>query len=669
MFAGACVVVAALWAAQDVLIPLALAVLFTFLLAPLVRRLERLGVPHVAAVMLVVTATLLVVVALGWIIAIQINNLTNNLPSYRDELVSKVQRIAGARSGGGLSELEKLGEELGKAAAGGATTQPATQSTTQPAAALPADLAPGDEQPQKDPNVFSRYVERIMRGPGEDEAGEPAPPPSPGTTPEQPLFVTPVEKQSPIDALGVYLAPLLGPIGTAGIVVVLVIFMLLQREDLRDRILRLMGRTQLNVTTQALNDAASRISRYMLALSIVNGTYGIAIAIGLYVIGLWAGGSPFPSFVLWGLLCALLRFIPYVGPWIAAAFPIVLSLAVYPGFTVFLWVAAMFIIVELASNNLMEPWLYGTSTGMSTLAVLVAAVFWTWLWGPIGLLLATPLTVCLVVLGKYVPQLQFLDILLGDEPVLDAPARIYQRLLAQDQEEATDLVTALSAEMDLVTLYETVLLPALAMCEADAHADQLDPGRQKYIHNAMRDIIDEAGDQARMRQARDRAAETVERARGNEPAGPNGPGAARCKILCLPASDTADELVGLMLSQLLELRDYQADTLSIQTLAGEMVDRVEEVQPDVVVISALPPSATTRARYLCKRLQSRAADRPMLVGLWTVTGDLKRARERLTCVASVQVVTTLPDALEQIRQLTHQSRVTRTPAATSTGEE
>jgi predicted PurR-regulated permease PerM/methylmalonyl-CoA mutase cobalamin-binding subunit len=688
LFAGVCVLVAALWAAQDVLIPIALAVLFTFLLAPAVRKLERWRVPHAAAVMTVVTATLLIVVALGWVIAVQVGNLYDNLPSYRDEIIAKVQRVA--TSLGGESELSRLGDELEDAARGKPTSQPATapatQATAPPAAAPNArsyEAGGRDETYQTvddpGPSLLERTAERMVGNP--KGSGAPAVSDTPttapttqqaGTSPESPLFVAPVVDRSPIESLGLYLAPLLGPFATAGIVFVFVIFMLLQREDLRDRIIRLMGRTQLHVTTTALNDAATRISRYMMAQAIVNGTYGLAIAIGLYFIGQFAGDKPFPSFVLWGLLCALLRFIPYVGPWVAAAFPIVLSLAVYPGFGVFFWTAGMFVVVELASNNLMEPWLYGTSTGMSTLAVLISAVFWTWLWGPVGLLLATPMTVCLVVLGKHVPQLQFLDVMLGDEPVLDPPARVYQRLLAQDQEEATDLVTGFHAEMELLELYDTVLMPALALCESDRHAGQLDEARQRYIHVAMRDIIEETADQARLKQLREQATGTVERAKGNEAAIASGPAEAgagngrtaandRCKVMSLPASDEADELVGLMLSQLLDLRGYVGSTMSINALAAEMIERVAEMNPDVVVVSALPPSATTRARYLCKRLHARATDRPMLVGLWTVTGDLKRAKERLTCVASVQVVTTLVDAVEQIRQLTHTSRVNRTP--------
>src|SRR3954453_2419380 len=239
--------------------------------------------------------------------------------------------------------------------------------------------------------------------------------------------------------------------------------MLLGREDLRDRVIRLIGQGRINVTTQAMDEAATRISRYLIAQCIVNGTYGLAISLGLWLIGLTFGhNSPgFPNWFLWGLLTAILRFIPYIGPWIGAAFPIVLSLAVYHGMGVPLAVVGMFLVIELISNNFMEPWLYGSSTGISTVAILVAAVFWTWLWGPVGLLLSTALTVVLVVMGKYIPPLRFLDILLGDEAPLTPSARVYQRLLALDQEEAMELVRESLQESTLEQLYDEVLLPAL----------------------------------------------------------------------------------------------------------------------------------------------------------------------------------------------------------------
>jgi hypothetical protein len=463
---------------------------------------------------------------------------------------------------------------------------------------------------------------------------------------------------------------------------------------MRDRMLRLMGSGRINVTTTALDDAATRISRYLTAQAIVNGTYGVAIAIGLWLIGRFVGDKPFPSFVLWGLLCAVLRFIPYIGPWVAAAFPIALSLAVYDPITPFLVTVGMFVFIELLSNNLMEPWLYGTSTGMSTVAILVSAVFWTWLWGPVGLLLATPLTVILVVVGKYVPQLRFLDILLGDEPVLDPHVRVYQRLLAGDQEEATELTAEFLKDQSLEQVYDGVLIPALALAEQDRHHGRLDEGRQTFIRQAMRELVDELGDQYRAHVSREEldeirraAADTEAAARQdlNAPAasgdgGGNGstggvsagsaataagdvgtrgyvpiprtvPKQCRVNVVCLPANDEADEVVGLMLSQLLDLRGYCAFPVSVTKLASEMVETVEAHGAHAVVVSALPPAAVTHSRYLCKRLHGRYPDIKMVIGLWTAKGDLTKARDRITCDGSVHLVTSLADAVTQVGQL------------------
>ena len=466
---------------------------------------------------------------------------------------------------------------------------------------------------------------------------------------------------TPLQMLGETLRALAEPLATAGIVIVLVIFMLLQREDLRDRIIRLVGGGQLRLTTTALDDAARRISRYLGAQAIVNGTYGIAVGIGLWLIGLYfAPESGFPNWALWGLLAAIIRFIPYVGPWIGAALPILLAALVFEGIAPLVTTAAYFVVLELWSNNLMEPWLYGASTGLSATAVIVSAVFWTWLWGPIGLILATPLTTCLVVLGKHVPQMRFLDILLGDAPVLDPPARIFQRLLAMDQEEASELLDEFEETMSVQELFENVLLPALAMAEADRHANQLDEHRQKFIHTAMRDLIDEINDAVRAERVRQQAEDTVEMARSGQPI-PRTSAGKPVRVLCLPANDEADEIVGIMLQHLLNLRGYDARTMPAGVLASEMLQQVEADHPPVVVISALPPSATARARYLCKRLTGQTADQRMIVGLWTVKSDLKRARERLACVTEVQLVTTLNDAITQIHQVTQHVRTGNQP--------
>ena len=439
--------------AQEVLIPLALAMIVSFLLTPLCSWLERHVFGRVASVLTVVTGSLLVVVVIGWVVGFQIYHIAEQLPQYTDNIKSKLQWLPKPGQGV-MGNVEKTIKSVTETPATTQSTMPATTQST----AIVAPLPP--------------FLTNKIETPPTAALTEP-------TT--QPVPVRVVEETSPMELLLGNLGMLLGPLGTAGIVIVFYLFMLLEREDLRDRMIRLIGGGRLTVTTQALDDAATRISRYLMMQSIVNGTYGLAVAIGLWAIGYFFADAPFPSVFLWGLLCAVLRFIPYIGPWIGAAFPIALSLAVFPSIHVFFATVSLFVIIELLSNNFMEPLLYGSSTGMSAVAILVAAVFWTWLWGPIGLLLSTPLTVCLVVIGKYVPQLRFLDIMLGDEPVLNPPERVYQRLLALDQEEVIDVVDDYLKERSIEEVYDDILLPAMAMAEQDRHKGRLDDaGRNSF---------------------------------------------------------------------------------------------------------------------------------------------------------------------------------------------
>ena len=508
LLASIAVTVAALYFAQDVLIPLALATLLTFLLAPLVQRLERSGLSRVPAVIVVAILMCSTLAVLGWVVVDQVLALSRDLPAYKDNIRAKLSFLPHRGQTGVIGQIKQTVTELNQEIARPATTR-ATQPT-QPA----TGAANPDETDSTEAGQPARTTQALHVSPP-PPAGVP-PPKAPAAAPTSqpiatlagasapgpPIAVTIVPPEpTPLDILKENAGTIAGPLGTAGIVAVFVIFMLLAREDLRNRLIRLVGYGQLTLTTQALDDAASRISRYLTAQAIVNGTYGAAIAIGLLIIGLTAGhrDPPFPNVILFGLLCGVLRFIPYVGPWIGAAFPLIIALAVYKGFGVFVSTIVMFVVIELLSNNVMEPLLYGASTGMSTIAILVSAVFWTWLWGAVGLLLATPLTVCLVVLGKYVPQLQFLDILLGDEPVLTPHERLYQRWLALDQEESAELVHEFFAARSLEDVYDTILIPALAMAEQDRHHGRLDDRRQELIRQSLHELIDELGDEYRLR--------------------------------------------------------------------------------------------------------------------------------------------------------------------------
>jgi predicted PurR-regulated permease PerM len=607
ILAAVCVIVAALYFAQPVLMPLVLAVVVSFLLTPLCTRLERWGFPRPAAVALVVGVIFAAIFALGFVVYLQVVDLAGQLPSYQDDIVAKVRAIRGQSEG----NLSKAAETIAKAAEA-ATSSP----TTEPVRVMTGNVRPGE-------------------------------------APTNPIYTQPVEHANTFSVLSSELGMVLGPLGTFGIVLVFVIFMLIQREDLRDRMIRLVGHGQLQLTTQAMDDAASRISRYLVAQAIVNGTYGIAIAIGLAIIGYTMGDGVFPSFVLWGLLCAVLRFIPYVGPWVAAAFPVVLSFAVYPGYSVFFAVTGMFVVIELLSNNVMEPYLYGSSTGMSTVAVLVAAVFWAWLWGPIGLLLATPLTACIVVIGKYVPHFAFLDILLGDTPVLEPPQRLYQRLLAMDSEEAADIAEEQWNATSLEETYDNMILPALAMAEIDRSNGRLEDQRWVFIRGAVRELIEELADQERVRIIRVAADETSRlAAEGTAPIKPvqrpRLPEQCSINIVCLPAHDEADEIVAVMLARLLELRGYCATALSQNALASEMLAEMEKREAQIACVSALPPSAVAHARYLCKRIRAKFNDVPTVIGLWRFKADVNKARMRIGCDEKLPIVTSLMDALNRI---------------------
>ena len=653
VLAAICIVVAALYFAQDVLIPLALAILLTFLLTPLVQRLERWRLPRVPAVLLAVSVVFGALVVLGYVVSKQVFDLANNLDQYKENIVAKAHAIQPGKDGF-FEKLQRTATEVQedlKRPESAATTQ-STQPIDKPAEAIAKELSARSGEPRT-------VTEQSKSAVGAGAAA------TTQWTKENPLPVGVVQPgPSPVQTLGGYVGLILGPLGTAGIVIVFVIFMLLTREDMRNRLIRLVGYGQLTVTTQALDDAGQRITRYLTAQAIVNGTYGVAVAIGLWIIGRTLGHAdpPFPSVVLWGLLCALLRFIPYIGPWIAAVFPIVLSLAVYKEFNVFIATVSLFVVIELLSNNFMEPMLYGSSTGMSTVAILVSAVFWTWLWGPIGLLLATPLTVCLVVLGKYVPALQFLDILLGDEQVLEPHERLYQRWLALDQEEAAEVVREFFQTRSLEELYDQVLLQALALAEQDRHNGRLDDRRQQFIRQSMRELIEEIGDEYRLRFART-GATTAEVKSTVEPSEPGHsetvtsrrvPLQKECavNVLILPAHDEADEIVGMMLGQLLQFNNFCATAAKQQQLAGEMLDMVESTHSDCICVSALPPAAVTHSRYLCKRLNQRFPQMTMVVGLWAWKGDLKRAKQRITCEEQTRILTTLAAAMDEVEQLT-----------------
>jgi predicted PurR-regulated permease PerM len=589
MIAVLVVVVGALYLGSEILIPLALAILLSFTLAPIVIRLRRWGLGRIPSVVAVVLLLFIGLAGLGSVIATQLADLATNLPTYEWNLRSKIRELRIAVPSGGVVErtsnmLRDLRQEL--------------QAVTNP----PDEGAEGEAT----------------------QSGE--------VKPARPVLVQVQSPQpSALETLREVGGPLIAPVATAGLVVVLVIFMLVQREDLRDRVLRLVGGREVARATEAMDDAAKRISRYLLMQLIINVLYGIPVGIGLYVIGV-------PNPILWGCLATVLRFIPYLGPVLGALCPIALSFAVAPGWTLPLLTVALFVILELFSNNVLEPWLYGSSTGLSPVAVLVAAVFWTMLWGPIGLLMSTPLTVCLVVLGRHVPQLGFFDVLLGDEPALSPEVKFYQRLLARDPEEATELAEEYLEDGSLDKLYDSVILPALAHAEQDRLRGSLDRATVEEIAEDTIGVIDELEEEQDL--LSDQAADETA-ADAPKP----------ISVLCIGARNGLDEAAAAMLAHLLSRRGAGAKTMPRAAISGRNLASLERQGIALVCLSYVNPGATQHAQRTIRRLRQHFGKgvRVMLC-MWTAAPSADTPQELLQATGADLVVTSLRQALRQIEE-------------------
>lgn len=587
-------IVAALYIASDLLIPLSLAVLLTFLLAPLVTRLER-WIGRLCGVLVVVTLIFTAAAAAGWVLTRQLVDLATKLPDYKQNIQTRLRSFK-APAGGTLAKFSETVEELKK------------------------DL-PGSDAPN------------ITQVPGKPETTV-ATPPNPRPEPVQ---VVQVSKANPLDLMQLIIAPVLGPLGTAALVLLLVIFMLLKREDLRSRLIKLIGQGRISTTTRAMDDAGARVSRYLLMQLIVNVSYGVPVAIGLYFIGV-------PNAFLWGAFAIVLRFIPYVGPWIAAAFPIVLSLAVSPGWMMPLLTIGLFVVLEVLSNNVIEPWLYGSSTGVSAMALIVAALFWTWLWGPIGLVLATPLTVCLVVLGRHVPRLSFLSVLLSDEEALTPAEDCYHRLLTVGEQDEMELVEAYLKANSLPALYDSVFVPVITAVETDHRLELLDTEQRAHVLQSLRDIVEDLG-------ARPPVPSKIDADNASALHPPAPLPAPACRVYCLPARAERDEMAGAMLVQLLQQQGFEARNATGTLVVAELISLVEEADIDAVCISVVAPSTVIHARHLCLKLRALGRSPKIFVGLWGATENVPEAIRRLRESGADEVVTTLADAIVQLDKL------------------
>ncbi len=590
-------VIAVLYVARDVLIPFAIALTFTFLLTPLVRILQGIRFPRVLAVLLVVLVSTAAATGVGWILVGQIFNLANDLPNYRENIDARIKGLRMPKSPirKAADNVKQISQEI---------------SGTPPPAAPPA------------PVVAPRGKRTAATTP---------------TTPGQVEIVQPA--RSDLQYLMDLGTPVLRPLGTVGLVLVFTIFMLIEKEELRNRLLRLAGVRRLNTVTIALDDAAKRVSKYLLMQVLVNAGFGLLFALGLFFIGV-------PNAALWGALAGALRIVPYIGSLIAAAFPLILSLAVFPGWLQPLLVLALFMVLELVIANVVEPLLYGAHTGISPLAILVTTVFWTILWGPAGLILSTPLTVCAGVLGRYFPQLRFLHILLGDEPALEPAALLYQRLLALDQPEAHEVADLYLKEHPLVSLYDTVFIPALGMAERDRHEGSLDREREEFLFLNCSEMIEEFADRRPEPAVVTSEGDTAP-IRPNIVMQPKPPIPGR--IFCLPANDEADSITALMLVQLLEQAGHTAVALPV---AGPLraLQSMRPVADDLICICALPPFALARSRALSKDVRLRFAHVPALVAIWGFNGEANKAPQNESGQSN-KILTTLAEALDRIGEI------------------
>jgi predicted PurR-regulated permease PerM len=570
---GLVATVAALYFGRDIFLPLAIAVLLTFALAPVVSGLRKLHVPRPVAVVAVVVGAFAAIILFGMIVASQLGSLAENLPLYQKNIETKMQSIKDANLGEGIysrvSELfERLGHQIQE-------NQPST--------------------------------------PGEVVA-----PAAPAAAPPLPVQVVDPEPQ-PLQVLKTIIGPLVEPVATGGIIIVVVIFMLLKREDLRDRFIRLVGASDIHRTTEALQDAGKRVGQYLLMQLVVNVTYAVPIGIGLWIIGV-------PNAPLWGLMALVLRFVPFIGPVISSIFPLALALAVDPGWSMLLWTAALFIILELVSNNVIEPWLYGSRTGLSPLAIIVAAVLWTWLWGPLGLLLSTPLTVCLVVLGRHVPRFEFLNVIFGNKPVLEPHQQLYQRLLAGDPNEATQRAETFLEKSDLITFYETVAIPALALGEHDRARGVMSGERRKRVADSTLALVDNLEEYAvDETTSAEELNPSLEESNGASPEGdpapqplPDGSGKT---VLCAGGRGELDDAAVAMLAQLFTAQGATSRTIDHLALDPARIKSLDLSDAHAVVIGFLNAQSVIHARYIVRRLKRARSSLRVGVVFWRPADD------------------------------------------------
>lgn len=597
----ACAVIAGLYFGRDLLIPFALAVLLTFILAPIVGWLRRIGIPRVPSVLLIVLVASAGIGGVGLVVGSQIVELARNLPTYQQNIANKIRSLKEGVPGGNI--FDRAAETI-------------------------------------------RDLEKEFARESAVDSGQPA-----KTAPE----VRMRENRTTLDILGIWAMPLLGPVGTAGLVLVLVIFFLVGREDLRDRAIRLMG-GELNATTEAIDEATHRISRYLLMQFIINGGTSIPFGIALYFIGV-------PNALLWAVLAAVLRFIPYIGPLIAALLPAIVAAAVDPGWSMLLWTIGVYVAMETITNNVIEPRVFGASTGISEVALIISAVSWTALWGPVGLFLSTPLTVCLAVIGRHVPRFHFLEVMLGKAPVLSPVEHFYQRLLAGDAVEATQFAETFTKERPLSEFYDEVGLPALKLAEQDRQRLALTPERRAVIIETILDVIDNLNDVQQEDEEKD-SGKKKDKAEGkNEvvreskeastaPSAPAEPATGPAgTVLCLAARSGFDFAATSMMAQLLRQRGFEARALPAEAISLDGISSLNVDGVDSIFLSFVGLTGAARARHLVRRLRRRTRRTPIIVGPWPSQLEATEAENLAKEFKTTRVLRSLGEGMDAFAEL------------------
>ena len=577
-------IVAILYFAREIVVPITLAILLSFLLAPAVRVLRRVGIGRLPAVALTTVVAFAAIIGFAAIVVHEMSTLAQDVPFYQYNLETKIRSLPKALPGGGVYHrlsgvLGKLRSELATATTPAAS--PVASATSAGAGAKPAPVPVEIVQPQ---------VQTWELVPG-------------------------------------IIGQLVAPLTAIGLAILFVVMILLQQGDLRDRLLRLGGRRDLHRTTTAMNDAAQRVSRYLTRQLMVNVCCGLPIGLGLAVIGI-------PNAATWGIFVAILRFIPYLGIVLAATFPLALAIAVDPGWTMLAWTFLLFVVVELTVSNFVEPWIYGHGTGLSPVALIAAATFWAWLWGPVGLLLSTPLTVCLVVLGRHVPRLEFLDVLLGNEAVLTPLETFYQRVLANDPTEAAEQAEEYAKDHSLAEFFDEVAIPALARIQADSDTGLVSTERRAIVRRAMQTMLENLPDEP---------ASAME-----EVPGP----ADRPAVCCLAGRNELDDAGGLLLVHLLALQGrVAARTLPAEALSPDVGDPAIFAGATLICLSLLSTSAPARARFIVRRLRRRAPRAKILVGFWGMTAAEHTVEEAADAAAADFAAYSLRDAVALIASM------------------